>query len=106
MEQSANAVNYLLQNSYLRNFIFMLSAIFLGYTLQPVPLWMNHLFNTSHIFKFLIIFISSVSIFYPMDKNEMLIAFISSFFLLIAFNIFRSKEFENFMNKLLNIKYT
>jgi len=104
MIYSVNIVNNTLQNVYLRYFIFILSGIFLGYTLQPVPLWINHLFNTSNIFKFFIIFFSTISIFYPMDPNEMTITFVMTFCMLILFTILRSKEVEKTMNKLLKLE--
>lgn len=104
MITSTNILNYTLENIYLRYFTFTLSGIFLGYTLQPVPLWLNHLFNTSNIFKFIIIFLTIVSMFYPMDTKEMTLSFFCTFITLFLFYILRNKEVEKTMNKLLKIE--
>ena len=74
----------------------------MGYTLQPVPDWLNHLFDTSEIFKFCILFLTIVATFYPMDPNEMAIAFVCCGLTLILFQIARRKDVEKKMKKLLN----
>lgn len=104
MQYFAEKVNNTLQNIYLRNFIFILAGVFLGYTLQPVPVWLNHLFNTSNILKFMILFISCISVFYPMDKNEMVITFICCSLVLFLFSILRREIIEKKMQQLLNIE--
>jgi hypothetical protein len=104
LQYFAESINYTLQNVYLRNFIFILSGVFMGYTLQPVPVWLNHLFNTSHILKFIILFISCLSVFYPMDEKEMAITFVCCILVLIVFYILRKEMTEKKMHKLLNIK--
>jgi len=104
MQYIANSLNTILQNIYLRNFIFIIAGVFIGYTLQPVPIWLNHLFNTSHLLKFIILFISGVSVLYPMDENKIIITFCCSILALFLFYIFRNKKTERKMQKLLNIE--
>ena len=98
----ASFLNILFENIYLKSLLFLLSSVFVGYTLQPVPEWLNHLFNTSIILKFFILFISYVSIFNPMDSKKILISFDCCISILILFEISRRKDVEKKMKKILN----
>ena len=98
----ASFLNILFENIYLKSLLFLLSSVFVGYTLQPVPEWLNHLFNTSIILKFFILFISYVSIFNPMDSKKILISFACCISILILFEISRRKDVEKKMKKILN----
>ncbi len=102
LKQFADFVNILLANIYLRSLLFMLSGVFMGYTLQPVPEWVNHLFNTSQILKFCVLFLTIVATFYPMDPTEMAISFVCCALTLILFQIARRKDVEKKMKKILN----
>ena len=104
MQYTAKTLNTILQNIYLRNFIFIIAGVFMGYTLQPVPVWLNHLFNTSQLLKFGVLFISGVSVLYPMDENKMTITLGCSILALFVFYIFRNKKMEEKMHKILNIE--
>ena len=63
--------NKIFKNNYLRMILLLISSVFMGYTLQPVPKWLNNLFDTSNILKFFILFISGSLVVYPL--NEVLI---------------------------------
>jgi hypothetical protein len=102
LENFANFVNILLENIYLRSFLFMMSGVFMGYTLQPVPEWLNHLFNTSVVLKFWVLFLTIVATFYPMDPTEMSISFVCCALTLILFHIARRKDVEKKMKQILN----
>ena len=45
--------NFIYQNNSIRMMLFIISGVFLGYTLEPVPKTLEKLFKTSIIFKFL-----------------------------------------------------
>ena len=49
--------NLFINNKYSYIFTFILISVYIGYTLQPVPEWLNKLFNESNIFKFIILFL-------------------------------------------------
>lgn len=102
LKNFASFLNILFENIYLKNLLFLLSGILMGYTLQPVPEWLNHLFNTSIILKFIILFISCISILHPMDSEKIIISFVCCTLTLILFEISRRKDVEKKMKKILN----
>lgn len=91
-----NSYNQLLSNKYVYIIIFLITTVLIGYTLQPVPLFLNYLFDNSVIFKFVIMFIVVSTYYFSKDNkltNEdfMLSIFISTG-LLIILEIFRFIE--------------
>lgn len=81
--------NQVLDVEILRYLIFIISGVFMGYTLQPVPDWLNHWFNTSQLFKFTILVAVAMVALYPLDDNEVRYIFVGSFLALVIFMIFR-----------------
>ncbi len=69
---SVEYVNILLKNDYLRMLILIVCSVFIGYTLQPVPKWLNNLFDTSNIFKFFILFMVGATTVYPLNKYNII----------------------------------
>ena len=82
-------VNDTFSNDFFKLVSILLTGIFAGYTLQPVPKWLNKLFDSSHIFKFFIIFIIGITSAYPINKNKISNIFISSVVILVIFSVFR-----------------
>lgn len=89
VEKSINVTIETLNNTFSNDFFklasLLITGIFAGYTLQPVPKWLNKLFDNSNIFKFLIIFIIGITATYPIDQNKISNIFISSIIILIIF---------------------
>jgi hypothetical protein len=82
-------INLGLNNDLIRYILLVISGIFAGYMLQPVPKWLNNLFDNSNIFKFIVlIFIGSTAL-YPLDKNKFFNIIIGSIFILVLFAILR-----------------
>lgn len=70
VNKSIEFQNKLLNNDYFRVFFLILVGVFAGYTLQPVPKWLNNLFDKSEIFKFLVLFmVGSVAV-HPINKSK------------------------------------
>ncbi len=84
-----NQFNNILSYNYIRIFLLIISGVFIGYTLQPVPTWLNNLFNTSIILKFLVLFIVGIVAVYPVNENNILWVFIGSVCTLYIFHLFR-----------------
>jgi hypothetical protein len=59
--------------------------MFERYILQPVPKWLNNLFDTSHILKFIILFIAGSIAVYPVNKDKLLQVAIGSILTLVLF---------------------
>jgi len=86
---TVKTVNTTFSNDFFKLFSLLLTGIFAGYTLQPVPIWLNNLFNNSNIFKFAIIFIIGITSVYPINKDKIANIFISSVIILAIFSLFR-----------------
>ena len=54
-------INKILENDWLRSLLLIIASIFAGYTLQPMPLKLNNMFNTSSSFKYMVFSTSSCS---------------------------------------------
>jgi hypothetical protein len=86
---TVRTVNNTFSNDFFKLFSLLLTGIFAGYTLQPVPTWLNNLFINSNIFKFIIIFIIGITAVYPINKDKISNVFISSIIILVIFSLFR-----------------
>ncbi len=84
-----NEFNNILSYNYIRIFLLIITGVFMGYTLQPVPTWLNELFNTSIILKFLVLFIAGSVAVYPINENNILWVFFGSISTLYIFHLFR-----------------
>ena len=70
VNKSIELQNKLLENDYFRIFFLLITGVFIGYTLQPVPKWLNNLFDNSVIFKFIVLFIVGAVAVFPLDKYK------------------------------------
>jgi len=82
-------VNDTFSNEFFKLISLLLTGILAGYTLQPVPKWLNKLFDNSNIFKFIIIFTIGITSTYPINKDKISNIFISSVIILVIFSVFR-----------------
>ena len=95
IEKSVDFTNKFFENNYFRNVVLVVSAVLIGYALQPVPKWLNHLFNTSLTLRFLILFITGYVAVYPVNKNDKYIIFwigLYSILLLLGFHLLRKMD--------------
>ena len=72
IEKSVGLNNDFLRNDYLRIALLLVTGVFMGYTLQPVPKWLNKLFDTSHTLKFFVLFIAGCIAVYPVNKSNII----------------------------------
>lgn len=89
IDKSVNLTNNFLQNNYLRTILLLVTGVYMGYTLKPVPKWLNKLFDTSHLIKFLVLFIAGCISVYPLNKTNITWVFISSVLTLFIFQCAR-----------------
>ena len=96
IENLVNLINNCLENNYLRILLLLITGVFMGYTLQPVPKWLDKLFNTSQILKLCVLFIAGAILVYPLNSNNIMWVLSGSIVTLIIFESARCVD---------NIKY-
>lgn len=82
--------NNILKNDYIRVFIMLITGVFAGYTLQPVPPWLSTFFDKSNILKFLVLFLGGSVAAYPLTNHNIIIVSICSLIILTIFQLFRT----------------
>ena len=80
-----NMNNFIYQNNSIRMMLFIISGVFLGYTLEPIPKTLDKLFKTSIIFKFLILFVTACIYVYPLNIHHIINIVICSIMALVIF---------------------
>jgi hypothetical protein len=92
-----NTNNFIYQNNSIRMMLFIISGVFLGYTLEPIPKTLDKLFKTSIIFKFLILFVTACIYVYPLNIHHIINIVICSIMALVIFEGIRiyDKYIEN-----------
>jgi len=89
MDKIVQQKNNILKNNYTRIAILIITGVFMGYTLQPVPTWLNNIFNTSHVFKFIILYLAGLVAVYPVSEENMKWVFFGTVLALTLFQIMR-----------------
>ena len=97
IEKSVEINNKFLQNNYLRITLLLITGVFMGYTLQPVPKWLNKLFDTSQILKFFVLFIAGCIAVYPINKNNIIWVGLSSALTLVLFQL--AREYDKYLEE-------
>jgi hypothetical protein len=82
-------INNILSDGFIKYFLLIMTSIFIGYTLQPVPEKLNYLFNNSYLFKFMILFITGILFTHPINCYEIYVIFIISIIILLLFKMLR-----------------
>lgn len=82
-------LNHIFANNFFRFLALLFASVFAGYALQPVPQWLNDLFNVSNLFKYFILVIIGITTVYPLDEAEVVYIFIGSAVILILFEFMR-----------------
>jgi hypothetical protein len=85
-------INNMLGNRYIRVFIFVVAAVYAGYTLTPVPKQLNNLFAKSNFFKYMILFFVSISLLHPLDNTKLTICLIIPVLVLGLFHALRKND--------------
>ena len=81
--------NNIFANDYIRTFIIIISGVFIGYTIQPIPKWLHNIFDTSNIFKFFVLFYTGAIALYPLTKDKIKWITIATLFSMYLFTVFR-----------------
>jgi hypothetical protein len=89
---ATGGVNYLLQNQYIRVFVFIVATVYAGYTLLPVPKNLKRMFSESEVFKYFILFFVAASMLHPLDNTKLKICLIVPVFVLLMFRLMRNKS--------------
>ena len=74
----------------LRIFILLISSVFIGYTLQPVPAWLSNMFDTSFIFKLLVLMFTGWASLSPLEGYASIYIMVFSFIILGMFELSRA----------------
>lgn len=85
----ARILNVALRSDALRMFILLVSSVMIGYTLQPVPKWLDQYFDHSNILKFLILMGVGLTAVYPLNNSEVILVAALSILVLALFSWFR-----------------
>ena len=85
-------INNILADDMTRYLLLILTSVFAGYTLQPVPKALNNLFDNSQIFKFVVLFTVGCVAFYPVDHDKLVKITVSCLLLLLIFESLRGKN--------------
>jgi hypothetical protein len=83
------STNNILSNDYLRVLLLLITGVFMGYTLQPVPKWLNKMFDTSILLKFIVLFIAGSISLYPLNNNSLMWITVGSILTLGLFQYMR-----------------
>lgn len=85
-----NTLNLILDNLLFKTFLVILTTIYIGYVLQPIPKWLNNLFDTNDIFKFIIIMLVVLTSLHPIDNNKLIVSVVIPIIILYLFKYFRT----------------
>lgn len=88
-------LNGLLSYNYVRAFLFLVTGVFMGYTLYPVPKVLDNMFMKSYWFKFAILFIASSVAVYPVSSQGLVVILVTTFLALYAFTMARAYDRRN-----------
>ncbi len=92
VDQTSTVSNTLFANDFFRLASLITAGVFAGYTLQPVPRWLNRLFDTSVAFKFLVIVVIGITAVYPVNRTKFIHVVISAALILAIFEVMRGYD--------------
>lgn len=82
-------INTFLQNRIFRIVVVVITSVFTGYTLYPVPQFLDSMFYTSSLFKYLILMFAIASSMYPLNEQTVLLAVVVPAVVLYTFHFLR-----------------
>lgn len=86
------ALNALLSNNVVRLFVLAVASVYTGYTLYPVPDFLNKMFDTSVVFKYLILMLVLAASIFPLDESKTLLVLGIPVLVLCLFELMRKYE--------------
>jgi hypothetical protein len=89
-DRMTEGINYVTNTKYISLFIFMLSFVYAGYTLYPVPSKMNKMFNRSLLLKYVVLLVIAIYISQPLTSEKLQICLIVSVLVLLLFEVLRN----------------
>ena len=90
IEKIVTVNNNILSNNYIRTFVIIITGVFIGYTIQPIPKWLHNIFDTSNIFKFFVLFYTGVIALYPLTKDKIKWITVGVIVSMYLFRLFRN----------------
>lgn len=96
------ALNMVLSSSMFRSFILVITSVYTGYTLYPVPKFLDEMFYTSNIFKYIILLFLLCTSMYPVTNDNILIILIIPIIVLIFFKFLRKYDNTRSLTKIFN----
>ena len=88
----ARVLNMLLENDMFRLFVLAVASVYTGYTLYPVPKFLDNMFYVSSAFKYLILLLVLSASIYPLDGSKTLMVLVVPLFVLALFELMRRYE--------------
>ena len=86
------ALNSLLQNNVIRMFILAVASVYTGYTLYPVPEFLDQMFYKSVFFKYLILVLVLAASIFPLNESNALLVLGVPVLVLGFFELMRKYE--------------
>lgn len=80
-----DSINDILKIDLIKIFLLLLTGVYAGYTLQPVPAVLEKMFNESVPFKYAILFIITTIALHPLDDKKLGISLIMPAIILFLF---------------------
>jgi hypothetical protein len=90
IEKIVTINNNIFSNDYIRTFVIIISGVFIGYTIQPIPKWLNNIFDNSQLFKFFVLFYTGAIALYPLTKDKIKWIIVSVLVIMYLFRVFRN----------------
>ena len=101
----AQMLNILLSNNTMRFFVLMVTSVYTGYTLYPVPKFLDELFYSSDIFKYLtLMFLLSTSM-YPVTSENIYTILLIPGLVLLFFKLLRKYDTTRSLVKMYNAMF-
>jgi uncharacterized membrane protein (UPF0136 family) len=89
LEKSSKLVSDSFQSDFFRLISLLIAGVFAGYTLQPVPKWLNDQFDNNIILKFVVLVVIGITALYPIDNKKFLYIILTSIITLALFEFLR-----------------
>ena len=97
LDLAVDFINKVLSNDLLRTIEIVITGIFAGYILQPVPRWLNSYFDTSTPFKFIILLLIGLGVSYPVTPDSLVNVVLTSIAILVAFAL--ARRYDSYLNE-------
>lgn len=103
LEPVVRLLNAFLHNDMFRLFVLAVASVYTGYTLYPVPKFLDDMFYTSNLFKYLILLLVLGASIYPLNDTKTYMIFVVPLLVLLFFQFLRNYEKEGSIIGALNL---